>query len=221
MNSLTKKIAEAIKTYRESNNLSQRSLAEKMGVPTSTISRIEIGETGITSTILGRFCDVSGQVISFNVRDEDLLEVFSVCNYIIYSLNKMLGDEYDLTNLKLQKLLYYCQMEYVGRTGLPLFENNFKAWEHGPVHTEVYHKYKEDKYGIDPDEVLPPIDLNKEKISAIDCVLQRFGKVSAWDLREFTHQELPWQNSHQYKTNNPITLESLKDYYPNYRNKYF
>ena len=41
--------------------------------------------------------------------------------------------EADISNLKLQKLLYYAQGHYLARTGVPLFDDVIQAWAHGPV----------------------------------------------------------------------------------------
>jgi uncharacterized phage-associated protein len=38
-----------------------------------------------------------------------------------------------ISNLKLQKLLYYAQGFYLAIYGKALFEEDIVAWEHGPV----------------------------------------------------------------------------------------
>ena len=50
--------------------------------------------------------------------------------------------EHDLTNLKLQKLLYYAQGKYLAQTGHPLFDEKIEAWKYGPVIPDVYHVFK-------------------------------------------------------------------------------
>jgi uncharacterized phage-associated protein len=47
-----------------------------------------------------------------------------------------------LTNLKLQKLLYLADMNYVGNTGERLLSEDFEAWDYGPVLPSVYHSCK-------------------------------------------------------------------------------
>ena len=42
------------------------------------------------------------------------------------------GAEY-ISNLKLQKLLYYAQGTFLAVTGFPLFDDAIEAWTHGPV----------------------------------------------------------------------------------------
>ena len=47
-----------------------------------------------------------------------------------------------MTNLRLQKLLYFAQGWYLARYGKPLFSDEIEAWTYGPVVPEVYQTYK-------------------------------------------------------------------------------
>jgi uncharacterized phage-associated protein len=102
-------------------------------------------------------------------------------------------DESHLTNLKLQKLLYYAQGATYAFRGEPLFDDDIQAWAHGPVVPEVYHRYK--AFGAGPVEPegsfdWDSIDLDHAKVLA--RVWNTYGAKSAWKLREMTHQESPW-----------------------------
>jgi uncharacterized phage-associated protein len=48
----------------------------------------------------------------------------------------------ELSNLKLQKLLYYAQGHHLAERHQPLFTEQIQAWSHGPVVPQVYHEYK-------------------------------------------------------------------------------
>jgi uncharacterized phage-associated protein len=50
--------------------------------------------------------------------------------------------DWSLTNLQLQKMLYLAQMIYLGKTGEPLFNGTFEAWDYGPVLPVVYNQVK-------------------------------------------------------------------------------
>jgi len=64
-----------------------------------------------------------------------------------------------ITNLKLQKLLYYAQGFHLALFGKPLFRESLEAWQYGPVVPEIYRIYKQ--YGSSP---LPqPDDFNIEQ----------------------------------------------------------
>jgi len=54
-----------------------------------------------------------------------------VADYIRFIIDENLGD--NLSNLKLQKLLYYCQGYFLAFNGEPLFKEEIAAWTCGPV----------------------------------------------------------------------------------------
>ena len=49
---------------------------------------------------------------------------------------------WNLSHLKLQKILYILQMFHLGKYGEPLFYANFEAWKFGPVEPNLYEKLK-------------------------------------------------------------------------------
>ena len=54
-----------------------------------------------------------------------------------------LSDSEDyITNLKLNKLMYYAQGWSLARLGKPLVQNDIQAWKYGPVIPAIYHDYK-------------------------------------------------------------------------------
>ena len=48
-----------------------------------------------------------------------------------------------MTNLRLQKLLYFAQGWHLARFGRPLFDASIEAWPYGPAVPEAYRAYKE------------------------------------------------------------------------------
>ena len=82
-----------------------------------------------------------------------MINIFDLSDYLLYlgkEKSKVDGEEAtsDITPLKLQKLLYYCQAYSLGLYGEILFSNIIEAWEHGPVVPEIYNKYKSHKASI-------------------------------------------------------------------------
>ena len=68
-----------------------------------------------------------------------MLKAIDVANFFIY----LLGDEEsDLTNMKLNKLTYYAQGQFLKTNGRPLFSENVEAWQHGPVIPSVYRAFR-------------------------------------------------------------------------------
>ena len=52
-----------------------------------------------------------------------------------------------ISNLKMQKLLYFVQAWHLAYFSTPLFIDQIKAWEFGPVVLEAYHYFKKFGYG--------------------------------------------------------------------------
>ena len=52
------------------------------------------------------------------------------------------GSDIDITNLVLNKLVYFAQVESLRATGKPLFEDKIEAWSYGPVERNVYFTFQ-------------------------------------------------------------------------------
>ena len=120
------------------------------------------------------------------------------------------GAEY-ISNLKLQKLLYYAQGVFLTVTNEPLFDDNIVAWLHGPVVESVYHQYKANgAQGIPFDEDFDFSEFTPEENELLTEVYDVFGQYSALKLRNMTHEETPWKET---KQNDVIPLQIIKDYF--------
>lgn len=103
-----------------------------------------------------------------------------------------------MSNLKLQKLLYYVQGFHLTKEGGPAFVDKLRAWAHGPVVPVVYHRFKKFSWH----EITPPPEephLPEHTSKLIDKVLRRYLGFSALELEEMTHAELPWLTSRDHK----------------------
>lgn len=118
-----------------------------------------------------------------------------------------------ISNLKLQKLLYYAQGCWVALHGAghPLFHDKIYAWKHGPVVKTVYTHYA--KFGADALPVEPRPNLRSDIGPFLDEIYRVFGKFSAWKLREMTHREPPWENYKHDTLNVEIPLPELEAYF--------
>jgi len=140
------------------------------------------------------------------------LTCFDVAQYFLSMVDEDEGDY--MTNLKLQKLLYYAQGFHLSCYDTPLFDENIEAWAHGPVIPELYFEYRE--FGPTPIPIPEDIDFAKfddETRKFLDEIYSIFGQYSAWKLREMTHGEPPWQEANNIGNNTIISHESLKDYF--------
>jgi len=120
------------------------------------------------------------------------------------------GADY-ISNLKLQKLLYYAQGCFLALKDRPLFDDPIVAWQHGPVVESVYHQYKKNgSNGIPFEEDFDFSEFSEEENTLLNEVYNTFGQYSAWKLRNMTHNEAPWQDTPQ---NGEISRTAIKDYF--------
>ena len=96
-----------------------------------------------------------------------------------------------LTNLKLQKLLYYGQAWHLALLGAPIFSEDFQAWVHGPVLPSQYRRFRDYRWQPITEEVEAP-RLSNELGAHLIEVLDVFGVESAVALEMMTHRESPW-----------------------------
>ena len=111
-----------------------------------------------------------------------------------------------ISNLKLQKLLYYAQGASLALRGKRLFNDRIIAWEHGPVVYEVWNKYR----GQMAIEDVNDVNIDDETDSLLETVYKVFGQFSAWKLRDMTHKEDPWEQTAQ---NKEIKIDLIKKYF--------
>jgi uncharacterized phage-associated protein len=120
-----------------------------------------------------------------------------------------------VSNLKLQKLLYYSQAWHLAMNQAPLFNEDFEAWVHGPVVPAIFRYYRDCRWS--------PIPADKMNTSSpfrphLEEVWNVYGGLSAFDLERLTHSEAPWKIARaglapDASSHNIITQSSMRDYY--------
>ncbi len=95
-----------------------------------------------------------------------------------------------ITQLKLQKLVYYADAWFLANFDKPLIKEDFEAWAHGPVVPALYAKYRSHGWNALPPEtgVKVPEDLD----DYLETVLEEYGQYGAKKLEKMTHDEEPW-----------------------------
>jgi uncharacterized phage-associated protein len=121
-----------------------------------------------------------------------------------------------ISNLKLQKLVYYAQSWHLAIHGTPLFEENFQAWIHGPVVPELYNQYK--AFGWQPIQETCSSHLPEKIVLFLNEVSEEYLDVDAYELEQMTHIESPWNRAREKlqpdaPSTNVIEKEWMKEYY--------
>ncbi|MGF7217941.1 putative phage-associated protein [Spirosoma lacussanchae] len=141
-----------------------------------------------------------------------------VAEYILRLADTEVGDN-DVTNLKLQKLVYYVQGFHLALHDEPLFPETIAPWQYGPVVPELYHAFKENgSFPISPTEEYQfSAEFTKEQEDLIREVFNVYGQFSAWKLRDMTHQESPWIEAND-GGKAEISQDSMKDFFKQHIN---
>ncbi len=138
-------------------------------------------------------------------------EVTYYADHILYYFNK---HDKKITHLMLEKLLYFLEAIYmVFADENKLFNEEFYAWEFGPVVEKINKKYRKNGRRIidAPEE----IDANENLKIYMDLLYKLFGNFSAFNLVAFSHAKgSPWYDINKKQngkiTNHNIIIEKQK-----------
>lgn len=143
-------------------------------------------------------------------NNKTMLTCFGVADYFLAQVNEESGDL--ISNLKLQKLMYYGQGFHLALYNKPLFPEPIEAWMYGPVVPVLYHELKKYGAGALP---LPKIGdfsiYTPEVRELLDEIYDVYGQYSAWKLAQMTHDEQPWKSANESK--GVISLDSMKSFF--------
>ena len=120
-----------------------------------------------------------------------MYNVIDLSNYIIAAFEKRKAP---ITNLKLQKILYYIQGYFYSEFGRAAFCDELCAWTYGPVVPLAYYEYH--LFGSSPLSVNKEAKLfaDKEERRVIEKVIDKCKGITSSRLVNMTHNEAPWQS---------------------------
>lgn len=123
-----------------------------------------------------------------------------------------------ITNLKLQKLMYYTQAWHLAITDSRLFNGVFQAWVHGPVMVELYNEYRNFKWNPIERKDLGHGSLDRlrnrideQTLEFIDQIVDEYFGMSAYELERLTHMEEPWRKARVGLSDDQPSNEIIKD----------
>lgn len=142
---------------------------------------------------------------------EQTLKAYDVALYFLFRARELQAGD-TISNLKMQKLLYYAQGHFLAIYQKPLFKEKIEAWTYGPVVREVYNRFK--IYGnlaIDFKELdsFESTIYTNEHLDTLPFVFNRYN-ISARELVDRTHNEKPWKESFNPYITKEIPQELIK-----------
>lgn len=143
-----------------------------------------------------------------------MADIFDFANFFIdLSLH---NEEDPMTNLRLNKLLYFAQGCSLAKRNKPLFDDDIEAWTYGPVVPAIYHCFK--SYKGDPiDCVYQSYDstvFTDEEFDLLLDVAREFGKFTSPTLVNISHSHSgPWHKVFESNPGGEIKKEDIKKYF--------
>ena len=120
-----------------------------------------------------------------------MYEEYTALEIAKYIINKCTIDNRPITNLQLQKILYFLQREYLVNQKKCLFEDEIQAWQFGPVVPEVYYQYC--GFGSGVITMKYDIMLDENDVKIVNPIIEEKRTKNPWDLVSETHSYgKPW-----------------------------
>lgn len=143
---------------------------------------------------------------------------YSVHDVACYVVDKCYKDDNPVSNLQLQKILYFLQLFFVEVFGVLMFPEEFEAWPYGPVMPSVYRRFL--RFGGAPIEVSfkdAGSFLSDDHRRVLDVAIQVLSSKSPWDLVRVSHADgSPWdviynrRGEHKGTIPNEMVYESVR-----------
>lgn len=155
-----------------------------------------------------------------------MLDVRAIANVI---LDRAEEREVAITNMALNKIVYFVHCDYLLEKTQPLVSAKIEAWQHGPVFREVYHEFK--KWGdnpiqsratkVDPfsgEVVIANVKFGRQEHLYIAALIDRYIGFTAAQLRAISHTKggpwhKVWGHDGQANPGMKITNELIVEHY--------
>lgn len=154
--------------------------------------------------------------------------MYSAMEIARYIINYSNEKDYPISNLRLQKLLYFIQASFYKFKDIPCFSDDIYCWDYGPVVPSVYRKFKGNGSLSIPEErdivfdrksssfVFVKFELkyqSEEDKKIVDDNIEFAKKLTVFDLVEITHKQKPWLTHYRVGQSNVIPKEDIRNYF--------
>lgn len=151
-------------------------------------------------------------------------EALDVAKYIINYCNKK---NYPISNLRLQKLLYFVQASFIQEKNEVCFDDAMHCWAYGPVIPKIYRRYK--VYGSTniPKQSTLIFDDEKKEFDYVDFefegnegdrkiieeIVEETKDMSVFALVDITHNQTPWKKNYDSSKDKEIPIKDMFKYF--------
>ena len=93
-------------------------------------------------------------------------------------------------NIRLNKYLYFAQTVYLAKYGKLLFEDNFVAYDNGPVVKEIVENYPSMQATANKEQIILPSKIKE----FLDKIYLSLEDAKCEELIEITHEDTAWKD---------------------------
>lgn len=111
--------------------------------------------------------------------------MYSALEVSKYIISKCTEEGCPISNLQLQKILYYIQKSFLENGG-EAFSDEIEAWQFGPVVPAVYYQYC--GFGALPIRMSYVTNICEECKRVINAIVEKKRLLNPWDMVEDTHK---------------------------------
>lgn len=155
-----------------------------------------------------------------------MLDVRAIANTVLEQAAKR---GVGVTNMALNKIVYFVHCDFLIETGEPLVSAKIEAWQHGPVFRELYHEFK--NWSERPIEAratrvspltgeveVATVVFGLDEKKKIEQIIDRYIKFSAAHLRALSHDDdgpwdLVWRHSGRANPGMEISNDLIRTAY--------
>ena len=140
-----------------------------------------------------------------------MYDALDVAEYVIHYEH---SQDRSISNLRLQKLLYFVQAQFWVTHNRACFSDAMQAWKFGPVIPVVYRKYM--FYGsLDfPQALVTETDkIDDDDQALIQEALKQCAQYSTSTLIALTHGQQPWKEAYAREGDKTISPDSMQAYF--------
>lgn len=138
-----------------------------------------------------------------------------------YIVNKCARNGHPISNLKLQKVLYNIQLEFLKKYKECAFSDDMEAWQYGPVIRNVYEEFWTN--GAMPIEDFYNIEIfinNNERLKYLDQLIDQYTQMDSWTLVQDSHKQgTPWDRIYVPYKKRKIPVNLLIQYVAEHENE--
>lgn len=137
--------------------------------------------------------------------------VYTALEVAKYIISYCTRQKKPISNLKLQKMLYYAWIDYYKETSRELFLDRIFAWQLGPVVPETYYEFC--SYAGKPIAKEYFVKLDNTDKPVVDSIIEKYIPITASALVSRSHEKgKPWDLVYKdgYGNRDEIPFELIK-----------